>query len=87
MGDAERGRTDEPAIQDVPAGYSIPGSRLFRAYCSRCQQPMRVNPGEVKDRNGELIEHWCESCAPHRESDLSEHLTPRQRHGLKRTRG
>lgn len=67
-------------MYDVPAGQQIPGSRLFRAYCARCGIPMRVNQS---DRDGE---HFCEECAPHRHDDLSANLTPRQRHGLGKTR-
>lgn len=71
---------------DVPHGKQIPGSKYYRAYCARCGQPMRVQRRQRWVKNGDRIDHYCERCEPHKLDDLTAHLTPRQRHGLRKTR-
>ena len=67
-------------MYDIPAGQQIPGSRYFRAYCTRCDEPMRVFQEDVHKEN------YCEECDPPKLDDHSTNLTPRQRHGLGKTR-
>jgi hypothetical protein len=44
--------------QDVAAGQQIPGSRFYRMFCARCEEPMRVTGDDL------LIDNYCEECAP-----------------------
>ncbi len=40
-------------------GDAIPGSKLFRCFCSRCGEVMRDTAEHVRDQ------HHCEACEPH----------------------
>jgi hypothetical protein len=44
-------------------GDPIPGSRFFRAYCRRCNEPMRVDGGMLMAmQSGRPV--YCEQCDP-----------------------
>ena len=73
-------------VTDYPA---IPGSRLRRAYCSRCREPMRITPAaaDAAARAAEPPAFFCEQCDPGRgPGDRAAVLTARQRECLGRTR-
>ena len=51
---------DNPKKDRLPSGSPIPGSRLYRLYCFRCDEPMRVAFGAVQRR----MPVFCEDCEP-----------------------
>ena len=73
----------------------IPGSSLRRAFCSVCQQPMRITYERARDllkaaRRGEelrqaLLKPRCTECDGSGPPSVAETITPRQRHHLGRT--
>lgn len=67
-------------MHDIPAGQQIPGSSLFRDYCRRCGEAMRVPESGLDKIN------YCEGCDPKRPGDVSAVLTPRQRASLGKPR-
>jgi len=44
----------------LPTGSPIPGSRFLRAYCDRCNEPMRVTSHVINLR----MPIFCEKCEP-----------------------
>jgi hypothetical protein len=64
----------------------IRGSKLLRAWCCDCGEPMRITVSHAKDiaeGNGEAC---CEQCSPRKTIDKWNVLTPRQSAALGRTR-
>jgi hypothetical protein len=50
------------ANRPLRSGDAIPGSRFFRAFCARCDEPMRVDYTTMRDNDGESL--YCERCEP-----------------------
>lgn len=59
--------------------YQLTGSLLWRVWCARCGEPMRVNAVDAKK------EHWCEECSPGQPPGYMVSLTPRQKAKLGKT--
>ena len=55
------------ATDNLRHGDPIPGSRFFRAFCHRCEEPMRVNYSTIE--TGKPV--WCEQCEPRPLSNTS----------------
>lgn len=72
------------------AGDRIPGSRLLRDYCKRCDEPIRVNEvfREWYDINhGKMrmrVDNYCENCGAYHKKDGWKYLTPAQKMGNKK---
>ena len=64
----------------------IRGSKLLRAWCCDCGQPMRVSVGHAKKIAQGKSEACCEQCSPRKTIDKGSVLTPRQSAALGRTR-
>jgi len=67
----------------------IAGSRLLRAFCARCGEPIRVTPSAAYEsaKGSVRIPFHCEQCDPqHQPQDKGAVLTERQRSCLGRTR-
>ena len=64
----------------------IPGSKLLRARCCDCGEPMRVSVGHAKEIAEGRSEACCEQCSPRKTLDKGNVLTPRQSAALGRTR-
>jgi hypothetical protein len=64
----------------------IKGSKLLRARCCDCGEPMRITFAHAKDVAEGKTEACCELCAPRQTIDKAKVLTPRQAAGLRRTR-
>jgi hypothetical protein len=64
----------------------IPGSKLLRAKCCDCNEPMRITVAHAKDIAEGKAEACCERCSPRQTLDKANVLTPRQALGLRRTR-
>ena len=64
----------------------IHGSKLLRALCCDCGQPMRVSVGHAKEIAEGKSEACCEECSPRKTLDKGNVLTPRQSAALGRTR-
>ena len=41
-------------------GDSIPGSVLYRAFCCRCDEPIRVTWSDLQKQK----QFWCHDCDP-----------------------
>ena len=70
--------------------HALPGSRLWRVWCYRCGEPMRVNASDVYiGRADEEVErpHYCGDCAPTRPPAAHTGLTKRQRAKVGKTDG
>lgn len=68
---------EKKASDGTKSGDKIPGSRWFRAFCSRCGEPMRVqDPTEI---------HFCSECSPNKPPPAHTGLTYAQRMGLRKT--
>ena len=61
-------------------GDPIPGSRLFRNFCARCGEAIRVEEAR-RDRTDE----GCRDCYPDAPPPAHASLTPRQRACVSRT--
>jgi hypothetical protein len=64
----------------------ICGSKLLRAWCCDCGQPMRISVGHAKEIAQGKAEACCEECNPRRTVDKGNVLTPRQSAALGKTR-
>jgi len=64
----------------------IPSSKLLRAWCCDCGQPMRITVSHAKDIAEGKGEACCEQCSPRKTIDKANVLTPRQSAALGRTR-
>ena len=78
------GGYDSPMVEgglmsEVAQGQGIPGSHYYRDFCSRCGSAMRVSSDRLDEAN------YCEECSPSRPPAPHTNLTPRMRHGLRRT--
>jgi len=65
----------------LPAGSPIPGSRMFREYCSWCHEPMRTRAPLSDEKRESAVCTDCEDGCP----PLHKGLTPRQRAKLGKT--
>ena len=45
-------------MSELKRGDRIPGSRYYRSFCARCQEPMRVVKAAL---DGPV---WCRECDP-----------------------
>jgi hypothetical protein len=61
--------------------YQLTGSLLWRVWCVRCGEPMRVNGCDSEK------DHWCEECSPGQAPPFMQGLTPRQKSKLGKTSG
>jgi hypothetical protein len=72
----------QEAEQAVAVLEPIPGSRFYRAYCSRCHVPLRATESQLRAKVRDI---YCEECSPGQPPPAHAGLTPRQRSGLTRT--
>jgi hypothetical protein len=63
----------------------IPGSRLFRAFCSRCRQPMRITAAMCNLIDQGDAQPHCNECDAGPPPSKAAVLTPRQRSSLGKT--
>jgi hypothetical protein len=64
----------------------IRGSKLLRAKCCDCGEPMRITFAHAIDVAQGKADACCEQCSPRQTLDKANVLTPRQAMGLRRTR-
>jgi len=64
----------------------IRGSKLLRAWCCDCSEPMRISVAHAKEIAQGNAEACCEKCSPRKTIDKANVLTQRQSAALGRTR-
>jgi hypothetical protein len=64
----------------------VRGSKLLRAKCCDCGEPMRITAAHAANVAEGKAEACCEQCSPRQTLDKANVLTPRQAMGLRRTR-
>lgn len=59
--------------QKLPKGMQIPGSKFYRDYCARCEEPLRFYYDSLDESN------YCERCSPREVGAFGSTLSERQR--------
>ena len=59
--------------QKLPKGTQIPGSKYYRDYCTRCEEPLRIAYSRLD------LTNYCERCSPREVGEFGSTLSARQR--------